>query len=109
MSDSLVRQTLELMQRPSDSAPTRKRGPRRGNHAIDVQIGQRIRARRIELELTQQELADRLKMTYQNVHKYETALVRIYASRLVEVAAALEVPVVYFFEDDRSDMGDDDS
>lgn len=34
-------------------------------------VAERIRNRRIELQLTQKEIADRLKVTYQTISKYE--------------------------------------
>jgi transcriptional regulator with XRE-family HTH domain len=63
--------------------------PRGGARSIDKQLGRKIRERRILLGLSQQALAERIDVTNQQVHKYESGLNRITASRLVEVAAAL--------------------
>jgi transcriptional regulator with XRE-family HTH domain len=66
--------------------------------AIDFHVGVRLRERRVELGLSQEQLAGRIGMTFQQVQKYEKGINRIGASRLWETAAALQVPVGYFFE-----------
>lgn len=65
---------------------------------IDQLVGQRIRLRRNMLGLTQEELADALGISYQQVQKYETAANRVSAGRLFEIAAKMDTPVAYFFE-----------
>jgi transcriptional regulator with XRE-family HTH domain len=64
---------------------------------IDRHVGARVRERRIMLGLTQQQLADLIGVTYQQAHKYERAINRISAGRLLEIAQVLAVPVSYFF------------
>jgi transcriptional regulator with XRE-family HTH domain len=68
--------------------------------AIDIEyhVASRIRERRIMVGLTQQELADRVGITYQQLHKYERAINRISAGRLFEIARELNVHPSYFFE-----------
>ncbi len=65
---------------------------------VDRQVGERIRARRAELGLTQEDLARALGISYQQVQKYETGGNRISAGRLFEIAQRLGAPVGYFFE-----------
>lgn len=65
---------------------------------IDDYVGERIRERRTELGRTQEELGQALKISYQQVQKYETAANRVSAGRLYELARELEVDVAYFFE-----------
>jgi transcriptional regulator with XRE-family HTH domain len=65
---------------------------------LDRHIGARVRARRIMLGLTQQQLAERIGITYQQTHKYEGGINRMAASRLHEVAQLLGVDVGFFFE-----------
>lgn len=48
--------------------------------------------------MSQERLADLLGVTFQQVQKYEKGVNRVAASRLYELAAALEVSVGYFFE-----------
>lgn len=49
------------------------------------------------LRMSQQELADSVGITFQQVQKYENGANRISASRLFEFAQKLEVPVEWFF------------
>ncbi|WP_191060467.1 helix-turn-helix domain-containing protein [Geminicoccus harenae] len=65
---------------------------------IDKFVGNRIRARRTMLGLTQQQMADIIGVTYQQAHKYEKGVNRIAAGRLFQIAQALGVEVGFFFE-----------
>jgi transcriptional regulator with XRE-family HTH domain len=65
---------------------------------VDRYVGARIRERRILLGLTQQNMAELIGVTYQQVHKYEKGFNRVSASRLYIIAQALGVEVNYFFE-----------
>lgn len=65
---------------------------------IDELVGQRIRWRRKELKWTQEQLSERLSLTFQQVQKYEKGVNRISAGRLYEMAVVLDLPVAYFFE-----------
>ena len=49
---------------------------------IDVEVGGRIRTRRLLLGMNQQALADALDLTFQQVQKYEHGANRVSASRL---------------------------
>ncbi|MEJ0061460.1 MAG: helix-turn-helix transcriptional regulator [Terricaulis sp.] len=48
--------------------------------------------------MSQEKLADILGVTFQHVQKYEKGVNRIAASRLFDIAAALEMPVARFFD-----------
>lgn len=65
---------------------------------IDHQVGERIRKRRTLLGYTQEQLAESLDISYQQVQKYETGANRVSAGRLFQIAQRLEVPIGYFFE-----------
>lgn len=65
---------------------------------VDEHVGERVRRRRVEAGLTQEQLAAALNLSYQQVQKYETGANRISAGRLYEIAQKLEVPVAHFFE-----------
>ena len=67
-------------------------------HPVDVHVGKRIRHRRWMLGVTQQQLAERVGIKFQQIQKYETGMNRVSASRLWDIAEALEVPVSFFFE-----------
>jgi len=70
----------------------------RSANAIDRKLGQRVRTRRLEISMSQERLAELLGVTFQQVQKYEKGVNRIAASRLYDIAAALEMPVARFFE-----------
>jgi len=65
---------------------------------VDVHIGQKIRARRNLLGLSQTELADTAGITFQQIQKYEKGTNRVGAGRLQQFSEALGVPPSYFFE-----------
>jgi transcriptional regulator with XRE-family HTH domain len=67
-------------------------------NSIDEHVGQRVRARRLMLGMSQEKLAHALHLTFQQVQKYEKGTNRIGASRLAQIAAALGIEVAYFFE-----------
>ena len=65
---------------------------------IERYIGHRIRERRVQLGLTQQQLAQLIGVTYQQAHKYERGVNRVSAGRLYQVSQVLGVSVDYFYE-----------
>ena len=67
-------------------------------NAIDLHVGKRLRRRRRLLGLTQQQLAESIGIRFQQIQKYECGANRVTASRLYELAVALNVPVNYYFE-----------
>lgn len=67
-------------------------------HPVDVHVGKRVRHRRWMVGMTQQQLAERVGIKFQQIQKYETGMNRISASRLWDIANALTVPVSFFFE-----------
>ena len=78
---------------------------------IDVLIGERVRSRRLQAKVSQTVLGEALGVTFQQIQKYETGANRVSASRLWDIARALDVPISFFFEglaDGRADAGVDD-
>ena len=67
-------------------------------NAVDKRIGQKVRTRRLEVNMSQERLAELLGVTFQQVQKYEKGVNRIAASRLFSIAGALDVPIAHFFE-----------
>jgi transcriptional regulator with XRE-family HTH domain len=65
---------------------------------IDRLVGSRVRQRRMQLGLSQEQLAGQLGITVPQVHKYEMGLNRISPSRLYKITSLLEVPIWFFFE-----------
>ena len=67
-------------------------------HPVDVHVGKRVRHRRWMVGMTQQQLAEKVGIKFQQIQKYETGMNRVSASRLWDIAEALSVPVAFFFE-----------
>ncbi|MEO1240133.1 MAG: helix-turn-helix transcriptional regulator [Pseudomonadota bacterium] len=67
-------------------------------HPVDVHVGKRVRHRRWMVGMTQQQLAERVGIKFQQIQKYETGMNRISASRLWDISEALDVPVGFFFD-----------
>lgn len=65
--------------------------------AIDLRVARRIREQRLRIGMTQQKLAQIIGVAFQQAHKYEHGLSRVSAGRLFHIAAALGVPIIYFF------------
>ena len=67
-------------------------------HKVDVHVGQKIRQRRWLTGMTQQRLAELVGIKFQQIQKYETGANRVSASRLWDIADALDVNVSFFFD-----------
>ena len=63
----------------------------------DLHIGQRVRHRRWLQGMTQHQLAQAIGIRFQQVQKYESGANRISASRLWDLARALDVGVPFFY------------
>jgi transcriptional regulator with XRE-family HTH domain len=72
--------------------------PKKQANPIDVQVGNRVRIRRMLIGMSQERLGDLLGLTFQQVQKYEKGVNRIGAGRLFEVARILNVPIDFFYE-----------
>lgn len=66
---------------------------------VDLHVGMRLRIRRVLLGLDQRTLGAAVGVSLQQIQKYERGLNRISASRLYDLADALDVPIDYFFRD----------
>ncbi len=71
--------------------------PRPRADKMDAYVGARIRENRTFQGLSQEELAHSLKISYQQVQKYERGTNRVGASRLYHIGQALGMPVSGFF------------
>ncbi len=71
--------------------------PSKMQAAINAHVAQRIRSRRIEMGLTQQEVARLLGVSFQQLQKYEHGKNRISAGRLYQLATVLETGIEAFF------------
>ena len=67
-------------------------------HPVDAHVGKRIRHRRWMIGMTQQQLADKVGIKFQQIQKYETGMNRVSASRLWDISDALGTTIAFFFE-----------
>ena len=67
-------------------------------HPVDLHVGQRVRQRRWLLGMTQQQLAEKVGIKFQQIQKYETGANRISSSRLWDISEVMDVPVSFSFE-----------
>ena len=75
----------------------------------DKYVGSRVRMRRLMLEMSQKKLGEKLRLTFQQVQKYEKGTNRIGASRLQHISQILKVPVSFFFDGALGKQADDGS
>lgn len=92
-----------------NNASTTTGGPRKGAAKSsvrsagkgDVELGHRIRLRRVEQGMSQDSLAQALGVSFQQVQKYEKGVNRVGTVRLEQIAKALNVPITFFFNIDK--------
>jgi transcriptional regulator with XRE-family HTH domain len=72
--------------------------PKKQANPVDVQVGNRVRIRRMLIGMSQERLGQLLSLTFQQVQKYEKGVNRIGAGRLFDVSRILGVPIDYFYE-----------
>lgn len=68
-------------------------------HPVDIHVGKRIRHRRWLVGVTQQQLAEKVGIKFQQIQKYETGMNRVSASRLWDIADVLDVEISFFFNE----------
>ncbi len=72
--------------------------PKKQANPVDIQVGNRVRIRRMLIGMSQERLGELLSLTFQQVQKYEKGVNRIGAGRLFDVSRILGVPINYFYE-----------
>ncbi len=85
----------DLANLAADRAPSPR--PREATN-VDAHVGSRMRQRRSLLGMSQGQLGEVLGLTFQQVQKYERGTNRVGASRLWDLARALNVPVSFFYD-----------
>jgi transcriptional regulator with XRE-family HTH domain len=68
-------------------------------NSIDRLVGVRVRDRRVALGMSQETLAGKLGLSFQQVQKYEKGTNRISAGRLFVIARTLSAPIASFFDE----------
>src|SRR5580693_788936 len=76
-----------------------KRMKQRSAGKPDIELGKRLRLRRVEQKISQAELSDKLGVSFQQIQKYEKGVNRMSAAMMVQIAAVLKVDVQYFFDE----------
>jgi DNA-binding transcriptional regulator YiaG len=71
----------------------------RATTPVDHHVGARTREARLQLDMSQTDLANACGITFQQIQKYENGANRVSASRLWQFAAVLGKPIGWFFED----------
>jgi transcriptional regulator with XRE-family HTH domain len=66
-------------------------------NSIDRLVGIKVRDRRVALGMSQETLARKLGLSFQQVQKYEKGTNRISAGRLFVIAQTLAAPIGHFF------------
>jgi transcriptional regulator with XRE-family HTH domain len=66
----------------------------------EIEMGKKIRLRRVEQRISQSDLGEKLGISFQQVQKYEKGVNRVGAIHLQQIATALEVSVTFFYEGD---------
>jgi transcriptional regulator with XRE-family HTH domain len=66
---------------------------------LDVEVGRRVRALRLEKGMSQEKLGNQLALTFQQIQKYENGTNRIGSGRLQRIAQILGVSVSALYPD----------
>ena len=73
------------------------RGKQRGG-PVDAVVGRTIRVLRLQRRVSQSALGKTIGVSFQQIQKYENGSNRVGASRLVQIAQALQVPLAALFQ-----------
>jgi transcriptional regulator with XRE-family HTH domain len=73
--------------------------PKKKSDPMDVFVGQRVKMARNLISMSQETLGLALKVTFQQVQKYEKGVNRISASKMQLISTALGRPVSWFFDE----------
>ncbi|HEU0058433.1 MAG TPA: helix-turn-helix transcriptional regulator [Hyphomicrobiaceae bacterium] len=65
---------------------------------VDVLVGQNIKLHRLAKSMSQEELAQKLGLTFQQLQKYERGINRVGGGRLFRIASILGIEISSFFE-----------
>jgi transcriptional regulator with XRE-family HTH domain len=65
---------------------------------VDVLVGRNIKLHRLAKAMSQEELAHKLGLTFQQLQKYERGINRVGGGRLFRIASILGIEISAFFE-----------
>ena len=81
-------------EKKTSDTPRKTRG---GPSDIDKYVGKRLKIRRNLLGWSQEELASKIGITFQQIQKYEHGTNRVSAGKLYEFAKILKTDIAFFF------------
>jgi transcriptional regulator with XRE-family HTH domain len=67
-------------------------------HPVDLHVGKKLKQKRLELGISQDDLAGSVNLTFQQVQKYEKGINRVSSSKLYDFAKFLNIDISYFFD-----------
>jgi transcriptional regulator with XRE-family HTH domain len=65
---------------------------------VNLHVCQRVKAKRILRDMSQERLAKALGISYQQLQRYESGKSRLSCSMVYRAALVLDVPITFFFE-----------
>ncbi len=71
---------------------------RDGPDPVDIHVGARVRERRLSIGMSQSALGEYLRLTFQQIQKYERGTNRLSASKLWTLSNLFKVSVEWFFD-----------
>ena len=69
------------------------------DESFNKHLGSKLKLRRLALGLTQTKVANAIRVTFQQIQKYEKGTNGVSSIRLLQLSNYLKVPINYFFED----------
>jgi transcriptional regulator with XRE-family HTH domain len=72
--------------------------PARSPNQIDKHLAEQIAERRRAIAMSQNDLGRELRISLQQIHKYEKGKNRLSAARLYEICQVLDVPIASMFD-----------
>lgn len=83
-----------------DALDVLRKSASRETNEVDKFVGERIRLYRSMVGMSQQKLAEKLGVTFQQLQKYERGVNRIGAGRLMVVATVLDIPITFLLDEE---------
>lgn len=77
--------------------------------SVDIHVGQKLRQRRWMIGMSRQQLGDAIGVGLDQIRNYEMGTEHVGPSRMWQIAAALDVPMSYFFEEIEGQSDDGES
>jgi transcriptional regulator with XRE-family HTH domain len=93
--DGVSSDTPDMTEERSTMSKKSKRGP----GPADKAVGLKVRQARMDADMSQADLGNKLGVSFQQIQKYERGTNRVTGARLVEIAKATGKPTTFFLEE----------